>query len=107
VLEAGHPVPDQAGLEATRLILAEVEACTAQDLVLCAFSGGGSALTPAPHPRLSLLAKQQTTQLLLDSGATIDEVNALRKHLSTSKGGQVAKLAYPHQRHGSAGPPRR
>ena len=94
-MEAGHPVPDQAGLEATRFILAEIERCTAEDLVLCAFSGGGSALTPAPRPPLSFFEKQQTTQLLLDSGASIDELNALRKHLSIIKGGQLAKLAYP------------
>jgi len=95
VREAGHPVPDQAGLDATRFILAEMEKCTAEDLVLCAFSGGGSALTPAPRPPLSLWEKQQTTQLLLDSGASIDEVNAVRKHLSLGKGGQWARLAYP------------
>jgi glycerate 2-kinase len=95
VLEAGHPGPDQAGLDATKLILAELEKCTTADLVLCAFSGGGSALTPAPRPPLSLLEKQQTTQLLLASGAAIEEVNALRKHLSLGKGGQWARLASP------------
>ena len=95
VLEAGHPVPDENGLEATRLILAEMEQCTAGDLVLCAFSGGGSALTPAPRPPISLLEKQQATQLLLDSGAGIDELNALRKHLSLIKGGQLAQIAHP------------
>ena len=95
VLEAGHPVPDQAGLDATQAILAEIEQCTAADLVLCAFSGGGSALTPAPRPPVSFPEKQQTTELLLASGATIEEVNALRKHLSIFKGGQLAKLAYP------------
>lgn len=95
VMEAGHPVPDQSGLDAARVILAEMEKCTDADLVLCAFSGGGSALTPAPRPPLRLLEKQQTTQLLLASGATIEEVNALRKHLSLGKGGQWAQLAYP------------
>jgi len=95
VLEAGHPVPDQAGLDATRSVLEEIKKCTAEDLVLCAFSGGGSALTPAPRPPISFSEKQQTTQLLLDCGATIDELNALRKHLSIIKGGQLAKLAYP------------
>ena len=65
VFEAGHPVPDQAGLDATRFILGELEKCTAEDLVLCAFSGGGSALTPAPRPPVSFAEKQQTTQLLL------------------------------------------
>jgi glycerate 2-kinase len=95
VLEAGHPVPDQAGLDATRGMLAEIEQCTALDLVLCAFSGGGSALTPAPRPPVSFPEKQQTTELLLASGATIEEVNAVRKHLSLGKGGQLAQLASP------------
>ena len=95
VFEAGHPVPDQAGLDATRLILGELARCTAEDLVLCAFSGGGSALTPAPRHPVSFAEKQQTTQLLLDSGAAIGEVNTLRKHLSIIKGGQLAKIAYP------------
>jgi glycerate 2-kinase len=95
VLEAGHPVPDQAGLDATRGMLAEIEQCTALDLVLCAFSGGGSALTPAPRPPVSFPEKQQTTELLLASGATIEEVNAVRKHLSLGKGGQLAQLSSP------------
>ena len=95
VFEAGHPVPDQAGLDATRLILGELAKCTADDLVLGAFSGGGSALTPAPRPPVSFAEKQQTTQLLLDSGAAIGELNTLRKHLSTIKGGQLAQIAYP------------
>lgn len=95
VMEAGHPVPDQAGLEATSFILDRLRECTEEDLVLCAFSGGGSALTPALLPPLSFSEKQKTTQLLLESGATINELNALRKHLSTGKGGQFAKIAYP------------
>jgi len=95
VMEAGHPVPDQAGLEATSFILDRLRECSAEDLVLCAFSGGGSALTPAPLPPLSFSEKQQTTRLLLESGATINELNALRKHLSAGKGGKFAKLAYP------------
>ena len=95
VFEAGHPVPDQAGLDATRFILAELAKCTAENLVIGAFSGGGSALTPAPRPPVSFAEKQQTTQLLLDSGATIDELNTLRKHLSIFKGGQLAQIAYP------------
>jgi hydroxypyruvate reductase len=95
VLEAGHPVPDQSGLDATKFILAELKKCTAEDLLLCAFSGGGSALTPAPRPPLNFLEKQQTTQLLLESGASIEELNAMRKHLSIGKGGQFAQLASP------------
>lgn len=95
VMEAGHPVPDEAGLAATKFILVRLKKCTAEDLVLCAFSGGGSALAPAPRPPLNLIEKQQTTQLLLESGASIDELNAMRKHLSTGKGGQFAQIAYP------------
>jgi hydroxypyruvate reductase len=95
VMEAGHPVPDQAGLEAASFILDRLRECTEEDLLLCAFSGGGSALTPALLPPLSLSEKQKTTQLLLRSGATINELNAIRKHLSAGKGGQFAKIAYP------------
>jgi len=95
VMEAGHPMPDQAGLEAASFILDRLRECTEEDLVLCAFSGGGSALTPTLLPPLSLSDKQKTTQLLLECGATINELNAIRKHLSAGKGGQFAKLAYP------------
>ncbi|MGP8051154.1 MAG: glycerate kinase [Desulfobaccales bacterium] len=95
VMEAGHPMPDQAGLEAASFILDRLRECTAADLVLCAFSGGGSALTPTLLPPLSLSDKQKTTQLLLGCGATINELNAVRKHLSAGKGGQLAKTSYP------------
>ncbi len=95
VMEAGHPMPDQAGLEAASFILDRLRECTAADLVLCAFSGGGSALTPTLLPPLSLRDKQKTTELLLGCGATINELNAVRKHLSAGKGGQLAKTAYP------------
>jgi len=95
VMEAGHPMPDQAGLEAASFILDRLRECTEEDLVLCAFSGGGSALTPTLLPPLSLSEKQKTTQLLLGCGATINELNAIRKHLSAGKGGQFAKIAYP------------
>jgi glycerate 2-kinase len=95
VMEAGHPIPDQAGLHATRFILDRLEGCTEKDLILCAFSGGGSALSPAPRSPLELGEKQETTQLLLDCGATIFELNAMRKHLSLCKGGQLARIAFP------------
>ena len=95
VMEAGHPIPDQSGLQATRFILDRLHECTAEDLVLSAFSGGGSALSPAPRAPLELSEKQKTTQLLLDCGATIFELNSIRKHLSVCKGGQLAKIAYP------------
>jgi len=95
VMEAGHPVPDQAGLEAARYILERLKVCTEHDLVLCAFSGGGSALCPAPRPPILLEEKQVTTRLLLECGADIFELNSLRKHMSLSKGGQLAKIVYP------------
>ncbi|MFZ2447425.1 MAG: glycerate kinase [Syntrophobacteraceae bacterium] len=95
IMEAGHPVPDEAGIEATRFILDRLRECAEKDLVLCAFSGGGSALSPAPRAPLELGEKQKTTQLLLECGATIFEINSLRKHLSVCKGGQLAKVAHP------------
>jgi hydroxypyruvate reductase len=95
IMEAGHPIPDEAGLEAAESLLHTIGECGEEDLIICAFSGGGSALLPAPRPPLSLDEKQQTTRLLLESGATIDEINAIRKHLSRSKGGWLAQTAYP------------
>ncbi len=95
VMEAGHPIPDKSGLQATRFILDRLHECTEKDLVLSAFSGGGSALSPAPRAPLELSEKQKTTQLLLDCGATIFELNSIRKHLSVCKGGQLARIAYP------------
>jgi glycerate 2-kinase len=95
IIEAGHPIPDEAGLEAAESLLHTIGECGEEDLIICAFSGGGSALLPAPCPPLGLDEKQRTTRLLLESGATIDEINAIRKHLSRSKGGWLAKTAYP------------
>ncbi|MCE5336206.1 MAG: glycerate-2-kinase family protein, partial [Desulfobacteraceae bacterium] len=95
VMEAAHPVPDGAGLQAARLILDRLGELSEDDLLLCAFSGGGSALFPAPRPPLQFAEKQEATQLLLQSGATINELNAMRKHTSVAKGGQLAKLAFP------------
>ncbi len=95
VKEAGHPIPDEAGLRAAEELLRQLRECTKEDLVICAFSGGGSALLPAPIPPLTLDEKQACTRLLLECGATIDEINAIRKHLSRSKGGQLAKEAHP------------
>jgi len=95
ILEAGHPIPDKAGLEATEELLKQTQECTEEDLIICAFSGGGSALLPAPTFPLTLDQKQETTRLLLECGATINEINAIRKHLSRSKGGWLAKEAYP------------
>jgi len=94
-MEAGHPLPDQSGLEGTAEILYLLEECTGKDLVICALSGGASALLPAPVPPLNLHQKQLTTQLLLECGADIGEINSIRKHLSRSKGGGLARAAYP------------
>ncbi len=95
VVECGHPVPDQAGVEGTDAILATVRGLDAHALVLCLLSGGGSALMPAPAPGLTLADKQATTGLLLACGATIGEINVVRKHLSRVKGGQLARWAQP------------
>ncbi|MFQ6111833.1 MAG: glycerate kinase, partial [Nitrospinota bacterium] len=92
---AGHPVPDEAGLRATREIISLLEEAGEEDLILCLISGGGSALLVGPAPGLSLEDKQRTTELLLRSGATIHELNALRKHLSSVKGGRLARVAAP------------
>jgi hydroxypyruvate reductase len=95
VAEAGHPVPDARGLAASARLLALAEAATAEDLVLVLVSGGGSALTPAPAPPITLEEKQAVTRLLLAAGATINELNAVRKHLSRFKGGLLARAAWP------------
>jgi glycerate 2-kinase len=90
ILEAGHPIPDQEGLMAGRRLLDLVTALTEEDLLIVLLSGGASSLLPAPVNGLTLEDKQQTTQLLLRSGATIQEMNTVRKHLSSLKGGQLA-----------------
>jgi glycerate 2-kinase len=95
VVECGHPVPDQAGVDGTEAILAVLAALDAQAVVVCLLSGGGSALMPAPALGLTLADKQATTQLLLACGATIGEINTIRKHLSRVKGGQLARHAQP------------
>ncbi|MBU6468099.1 MAG: glycerate kinase [Betaproteobacteria bacterium] len=95
VVEASHPVPDQSGLEAAERILQLVTGLTEEDLVVCLISGGGSALLTAPAPGLSLKDKQAINAALLKSGATIDEMNCVRKHLSAIKGGQLALACAP------------
>ena len=95
VNEAGHPLPDEAGVRGTREILRLLEHCDERSLVLFLISGGGSALLPCPAEGLTLDDKQRTTQALLDCGATIQEINAVRKHISRVKGGRLAKAAYP------------
>ncbi|TVR94961.1 MAG: DUF4147 domain-containing protein [Trueperaceae bacterium] len=94
-LEAAHPVPDAAGEAAGRALLAAVDAAGADDLVLVLVSGGGSALACAPLPGLDLAAKQAVTDALLRSGAEIGDMNVVRKHLSSIKGGRLAARAAP------------
>jgi hydroxypyruvate reductase len=88
-------VPDARGEAAALAIVDRVRAASADELVLVLVSGGGSALTPAPAPPVTLAQKQETTRLLLAAGATINELNAVRKHLSLLKGGQLARAAAP------------
>ncbi len=95
IQEAGHPVPNQAGVEGTRKIIGLLKETGERDLVLCVISGGGSALLPHPAEGLTLQDKQHVTRLLLGCGATIHEINAIRKHLSGVKGGRLARLAHP------------
>jgi glycerate 2-kinase len=93
--ECGHPVPDQNGVEGARRIAEIAAGAGAEDLVLCLISGGASALLPLPADPITLDEKQETTKLLLASGADIHEINAVRKHISRIKGGQLARLASP------------
>jgi hydroxypyruvate reductase len=95
VMEAGHPIPDEAGMAGAQRVMELLEGAGVNDLVLFLISGGGSALLPAPADGVSLEEKQQTTQILLESGANIHEINAVRKHISKIKGGRSAKLAAP------------
>lgn len=95
VVEASHPVPDAAGQAAARRILDRVKGLTADDLVLCLISGGGSALMAIPAEGLTLADKQAVNKALLKSGANIAEMNCVRKHLSAIKGGRLAAAAYP------------
>jgi len=89
VLEAGHPEPDQAGQDGAAALLDLVGSLSSQDLLIVLISGGGSALVPAPVPGVSLADKKKTTALLLECGATIHEMNCIRKHLSRIKGGRL------------------
>jgi glycerate 2-kinase len=95
IVEAAHPVPDAAGLAATRRLLALVSDLTPDDLVLALISGGASALLCAPAPGLTLADKQAVNAALLASGAPISDMNTVRKHLSAVKGGQLAAAAHP------------
>lgn len=93
--QAGHPVPDEAGLKGTQQIIQLLKQTREKDLVLFLISGGGSALLPYPAEGLTLEDKQKTTKCLLECAATIHEINAVRKHISQVKGGRLARLAYP------------
>ncbi len=93
--QCGHPIPDQRGVDGAQRIAAIARNAGAGDLVLCLISGGASALLPLPAPGITLEDKQETTRQLLACGATIHEINAVRKHLSAIKGGQLATLARP------------
>lgn len=95
VLQAGHPVPDAAGLAAGAAILDLARQAGERDLVICLLSGGGSALLEALPPGIGVADLQRTTDLLLASGATIHEINTLRKHLSLLKGGRLAAVVAP------------
>jgi hydroxypyruvate reductase len=93
--ECGHPVPDERGVRGAEEIAGLAAGAGQRDLVMCLVSGGASALTPFPARPLTLANKQATTRLLLDCGADIHEINTVRKHLSSIKGGRLAALAYP------------
>jgi hydroxypyruvate reductase len=95
IVEAAHPIPDTAGLHAAQRMLERVRALSEDDLVLCLISGGGSALLPLPAPGLTLDLKQTVNRALLTSGATISEMNCVRRHLSAIKGGRLAAACYP------------
>ena len=95
IVEAGHPVPDEAGLAAAERMLALVQGLTKDDLVLALISGGGSSLFALPAPGITLNDKQAVTRALLKSGAPIAEFNCVRKHLSAVKGGRLALAAQP------------
>jgi hydroxypyruvate reductase len=95
VIEAGHPVPDEAGLQAAQRMRALVQSLGPDDLVIALISGGGSALLTAPADGLSLADKRAVTQALLRSGAPIGEMNCVRRHLSAIKGGKLARACGP------------
>jgi glycerate 2-kinase len=95
IIEAGHPLPDRKGYEGAKKIQRLLKESGPDDLVIFLLSGGGSALLPYPADQIDLKEKQEVTQLLLDCGADIREINTIRKHISRIKGGWLAKWAYP------------
>lgn len=95
IVDASHPVPDAAGEAAAHFIFAQISRLTVEDCVLALISGGGSALLAAPAPGVTLAEKRALTSALLRSGASIGEINCVRKHLSALKGGRLAAAAWP------------
>jgi len=95
LIGASHPIPDKVGMQGAQQMLNIAQEAKKDDLVIVLISGGGSALMPLPVPPITLEEKRKTTMLLLKSGATINEINAVRKHISLIKGGQLAKACYP------------
>jgi len=95
--EAGHPIPDEAGVAGARRIAQLAQDAGEDDLVICLISGGGSALMPLPAEGITLADMRTLTDALLRRGATINEINVIRKHLERLKGGNLARLAYPAQ----------
>jgi glycerate 2-kinase len=93
--EANHPIPDKSGVEGTRRMLEIAEQAKKEDLVICLISGGGSSLMPLPRGGITIKDKRELTNMLLKCGATINEINTVRKHISDFKGGWLAKKAYP------------
>ncbi|MDI6846574.1 MAG: glycerate kinase [Candidatus Bathyarchaeia archaeon] len=93
--EASHPIPDEAGVKGTRRMLEIAEQAKKDDLIICLISGGGSSLMPLPRGGISIADKRKITEDLLKCGATINEINTVRKHISHFKGGWLAKKAYP------------
>jgi len=99
IVEAAHPVPDDAGMVAAQRILDKVQGLSADDTVLCLISGGGSALLPLPLEGITLADKQAVNRALLKSGASISEMNCVRRHLSAIKGGRLAAACHPARVH--------
>ena len=95
VMEASHPVPDEAGVKGTEEIIRMLKQADEDTLVICLISGGASALLVSPAPRITLGDKKIVTELFLKAGASIEELNTVRKHLSKVKGGRLAQIAYP------------
>jgi glycerate 2-kinase len=95
IIEAGHPVPDENGMKGAGEIIRLLKEADEHTMVVCLISGGGSALLVSPAPGITIDEKQRITGELLRSGAEIDELNAVRKHISEVKGGRLARLAYP------------